>query len=263
MNERAAGGVGGRQEVRMNRLLPALSLGVALFALTVAVWPRDDAAPSVSEAPAPNKSGADAALESRIRELEDTTSKLARRVLDLERSAGAPVQGGSPAGNAASTPEGLQRELTALRSQVQDLSAGMVLESETGRQSMKEMVKAVQQEMASERRQTAIEQAVKNVEQLQTERQQRWQKFASEAQLGYSQEQALLKHIGEEDQKRKALLEQLRAGTLQQRDMRTEMRAVTGATDEAMKKSLSAEQYAKYVEMRREERSGGRRQASP
>jgi Spy/CpxP family protein refolding chaperone len=50
----------------------------------------------------------------------------------------------------------------------------------------------------------------------------------------------------------------VRAGSKSQRDVRQELRALRTETDQEMAKVLSADQQAKYEEMRREERRDGR-----
>ncbi len=242
----------------MNRILGFASLGLAVLALAVALsGPREVSAPSSStEPPAVTSSSPDVkALEKRMKALEDTVVLLSSRVMELERRQGAPAgSAGGTAGGAA--PAGLAQEVEELKTEMRGLIAGEALNSEGGREYLKEMMRSVQDEMRNTQRQERQQQWVQAQAQAQTERSERVRKFVSDAGLNYSQEQELTRRLQDEESQRQALLDQANAGGKSPRDLRQDLRTLRNQTDEAMAKVLSADQKAKYDEMRRDERGG-------
>ncbi len=243
----------------MNRLLGYASLGTALLALGVALWgPRDTPAPAVvTESATAAASPEDVrALAKRVLALEDNTLSLSRRLMALEqRAGGAPVAAeGAPVAGAPA----LAAEVEQLRNEVRGLIAGEALNSQGGREYLKEAVRSAQEEMRAEMRQARQQEWAQAQAQAQEQRSERVRQFISDARLNYTQEQALTSRLQTEDSRRQALMEEVRAGSKSQRDVRQELRALRTETDQEMAKVLSADQQAKYEEMRREERQDGR-----
>ncbi|XXF76372.1 hypothetical protein P2318_25430 [Myxococcaceae bacterium GXIMD 01537] len=248
----------------MNRFLGFGSMGLSLLALMVALWlPRE----TTVSAPAPEGNAAAAsphevqALEKRVRALEDTAQSLSRRVMAMEQR---PVAG--PDGTPVAPAPGLAAEVDQLRSEVRSLLAGEGLQAAGGREYLKDAVRTAQEELRAEQRQERQQQWQQNQAQAQVERTERWRAFVSDARLNYTQEQTLMNRLQTEDTKRQALLDEMRAGGGRpQRDVRQELRQLRADTDAEMQKVLSADQQAKYTEMRREEnprggmRGGGQR----
>jgi hypothetical protein len=245
----------------MNRLLGFASLSLSVVALAVSFWgPRETAAPTPSsERPAAASSSQDVrALEQRVKALEETAQLLSRRMLAYEQR---PVAAGD--GGAVAAPVALAAEVEQLKAEVRAMVAGEALHSEGGREYLKEMVRTAQEEVRAEQRQERQQQWVQAQAQAQQARGERWRQFVSEAGLNYTQEQELTRRLEAEETRRQALMEEVRTGVKSPRDVRQEMRALRTQTDEEMKQLLSAEQQAKYTELRREERprGGGRQQA--
>jgi hypothetical protein len=236
----------------MNRLPLFASVGLSVAALAVALWgPRDAAAPAPSAQSRPAAASGDAVMEQRLKALEETAQLLSRRVMVLEQQR--PLALGASDGGAGAVPAGLAQEVEQLRAEVRGMVAGEALQSEGGREYLKSMVRTVQDELRTEQRQERQQQWQQAQAQAQTERAERWRQFVSAAGLNYTQEQELTRRLQDEDTKRQALMEELRAGTKDPRDMRQELRAQRTETDQAMAKVLNDEQKAKYEEMRRED----------
>jgi hypothetical protein len=245
----------------MNRFLGFASLGLAVLALAVALSGSPQVVVSTpgDERPSSHSSQDVQALEKRVKALEDTVVSLSTRLMALERRPAAPDGSGGAVASAA--PAALAQEVEQLKTEVRGLIAGEALNSQGGREYLKEMVLSVQDEMRTAQRQERQQQWVQAQTQAQTERSERLRKFASEAGLNYSQEQELTRRLGEEESRRQALLNEVSAGTKSQRDVRQELRTMRTQTDEAMQKLLSEPQWARYEELRREER--GPRRSEP
>ncbi|MDC0710601.1 hypothetical protein POL68_19140 [Stigmatella sp. ncwal1] len=241
----------------MNRFLGFSSLGLSALALVVALA----SSPEPIVVPPPSggdSSGAAAqdvqALEKRVQALEGTVQLLSQRLREAERrpAAGAPGQADSPA---------LAAEVDQLKDEIRGLMAGEALNSEGGREFLKEMMTSVQGEMREARRQEQEQRWVQAMSQVQLDRSGNWKKFVSEAGLNSSQEQQLMRRLEDEDSRRKNLIEEVRAGSKQPRDMQRELREARKQTDEEMQKLLGADQQKKYLETRRDEwrqsRQGG------
>jgi hypothetical protein len=132
--------------------------------------------------------------------------------------------------------------------------AGEALQSQGGREYLKEMVRSVQEEVRTEQRQERQARFQQAQTQAQAQQAERWRQFASEARLSYSQEQALQQRLETESTRRQALFDEVRAGTKNPRDVRQELRALRTQTDQEMHAVLDETQRAKYDELRREER---------
>lgn len=238
----------------MNRILGFVSLGLAVLALAVSLSGSREAPPPspTSEHSVSTASQDVQALEKRVKALEDTAVSLSSRVMVLERQAGAPA--GSTGGAAGTPPVALAQEVEQLKTEVRSLVAGEALNSEGGREYLKEMVRSVQDEMRTAQREERQQQWAQAQTQAQTDRSERIRKFATEAGLNYTQEQELTRRLQDEDTKRQALMDEVRAGNKNPRDIRQDMRTLRTQTDEAMQQVLSADQKAKYDEMRREDR---------
>jgi hypothetical protein len=237
----------------MNRLLAPASLGLSLLALTLALWRPGASEPS--EAPPPTEAAAAPspqelkALARRVQALEDNTLSLSRRLMLLEQR---PVS--SDGGTVAPAPAALAAEVEQLRMEVRGMVAGEALQSQGGREYLKEMVRSVQDEMRTEQRQERMAQFQQAQVQAQAAQAERWRQFASEARLSYAQEQALQQRLETEQTRRQALLDEVSAGTRNPRDVRQELRALRTQTDQEMHAVLDETQRAKYDELRREER---------
>jgi Spy/CpxP family protein refolding chaperone len=238
----------------MNRILGFASLGLAVLALAVSLSGSREApaAPPPTEPPVSTASQEVQALEKRVKALEDTVVLLSSRVMVLERQPGAPA--GSTGGTAGTTPVALAQEVEQLKTEVRSLIAGEALNSQGGREYLKEAVRSVQDEMRTAQRQERQQQWAQAQTQGQTERSERIRKFVTEAGLNYSQEQELTRRLQEEETRRQALLDEVRAGSKSPRDIRQETRTLRTQTDEAMQQILTPEQKAKYDELRREDR---------
>lgn len=242
----------------MNRALGFASFGIAVLALAVALTRSQDVALSGPSSEAPPSVSAEQlqALERRLKSLEDTAVSLSSRVMAIERRPMALPDGGGAV--AALPPAALAQEVEQLRSEVRGLIAGEALQSEGGREYLKEMVRSVQDELRTAQRQERQQQWLQNQTQAQAARAERVRKFVSEAGLNYSQEQELMRRLDTEETRRQALFAQVEAGSKAQQDVRRELRELRRQTDAEMQKVLSEEQRVKYEELRREERGPGR-----
>jgi hypothetical protein len=240
----------------MNRFLGPASLAVSLLALAVAFWsPRGDEAPPPppSAASSPASSSREVKdLELRVKMLEDNALSLSRRLMLLEqRPAGSGTDGGPVA------PAALAAEVEQLRSEVRGLTAGEALHSEGGREYLKGVMRSVQDEMRTEQRDQRQERMVQTMMQAQAQQAERVRQFATEARLSSSQERDVLRHLESESTRRQELVDAMRTGG-EPRNMRQELRQLREQTDTQVKALLDESQQAKYDEMRREERRGGR-----
>jgi hypothetical protein len=237
----------------MNRFLGFSSLGLAALALAVALWGSQEVVVSAPPAGTPGSDSAQEvqALERRVKALEDTVVHLSSRLMALERRPAAAQDG---VGVALAPPVGLAQEVEQLRAEVRSMVAGEALHSEGGREYLKAMMRSIQEEQRTAQRQERQQQWGQAQAQAQAERTQRWRQFASEARLDYSQEQQLFQRLEGEEAKRKALMDEVSAGSKSPRNVQRELRTLSTQTDEEVQKLLSQEQFAKYRELRREER---------
>jgi hypothetical protein len=168
----------------------------------------------------------------------------------LEQRPAVSADGG---GVVAGAPAALTAELEQLRAEVRGLVAGEALGSEGGKAYLKDAVRAVQEELRTEQRQTRQQAWMQTQAQADAQRSERVRKFVSDARLDYNQEQTLNRLLQAEEAKRQALLEEVRAGTKNPRDLRQELRADRQRTDQEMSALLDESQQARYRELRREE----------
>jgi chromosome segregation ATPase len=238
----------------MNRVLGFASLGLAVLALAVALSgpPQVVVSTPGDERPSSTSTQDVQELEKRVKALEDTVVSLSTRMMALERRPAA--SDGSGGAMASAAPAALAQEVEQLKTEVRSLIAGEALNSQGGREYLKEMVRSVQDEMRTTQRQERQQQWAQAQTQAQTERSERLRKFVSEAGLNYSQEQEFTRRMQEEESRRQALTDEVSAGTKSQRDVGQELRAMRTQTDEAMQKLLSESQRTQYEELRREDR---------
>ncbi|WP_201756022.1 hypothetical protein [Corallococcus silvisoli] len=246
----------------MNRILGIASVGLASLALGVSLWgPGKSEAPVTQESPRVQDSAADVrALQTRMKALEETVQLLSRRLMAFEQQGGT-VATGTGTGPA---PVGLEAEVARLREEVRGVMVGEALNTDSGRQSLKDMMRSVQEEQRNEQRQQWQQQIDQMRTQAVAEQAERVKAFVTDARLSYSQEQELTKRLQAEEAKRQELMAGLAgAGNGRPgREVQREMRDLRAQNDQEMQKVLSADQQAKYQEMRRQEmspRGGGLR----
>ena len=240
----------------MNRFLGPASLGLSVLALVIALLgSRGEPVPPPAHEPA-----ADAftsleleAIERRVESLEQTSLSLSKRLMLLEQRPMAASDGGG----VALAPASLAAEVEQLRSEVRGMIAGEALQSQGGRDYLKEAVRSVQEEMRTEQREQRQQQRLQAQEQAQAGRAERLRQFVSDAKLSYSQEQELTRRMQGEDAQRQALFDAVRAGTKSPRDARQEVRQLRQRTDKELAAVLDESQRMQYEEMRREERPRG------
>jgi hypothetical protein len=238
----------------MNRFLGPASLGLSVLALAIALF----GARSEPVAPPPaSEPAADAftsleleAIERRVESLEQSALNLSKRLMLLEQRPGTASSGSG--GTVA--PASLAAEVEQLRSEVRGMIAGEALQSQGGREYLKDAVRSVQEEMRTEQRELRQQQMLQAQAQAQAGRAERLRQFASEAKLSYSQEQELTRRMESEDTRRQALFEAVRAGAKSPREARQEVRQLRQQTDKEMASLLDEAQRVQYEEMRREER---------
>ncbi|MFP2957615.1 hypothetical protein ACLEPN_07215 [Myxococcus sp. 1LA] len=242
----------------MNKLASIAALVLAATALVVALWsPREtvQAPPPAAPVEQPTSAAADViGLERRIKALEDTAVGLSRRLMEVERRPTVTADGkvvpstGSPA---------LAAEVDKLREEVRGMVAGEALNSEGGRDYLKDAVRNVQAEMREEQRAERQQQWHQAQAQQQVQQQERVRKFVTDARLNYNQEQTLTRRLEAESTKREALMEEVRAGTKSMRDVRQVLRTESQQTDQEMNAILDESQRAQYQTLRRDDRRWG------
>ncbi|GHG73319.1 hypothetical protein [Comamonas sp. JC664] len=241
----------------MNKLASIAALVLAATALVVTLWsPREtvQAPPPAPPVEQPSSVAADVInLERRMKALEDTAIGLSRRLMEVEKrpmmtADGKVVPGASPA---------LAAEVEKLREEVRGMVAGEALNSEGGRDYLKDVVRNVQDEIRTQQRAERQEQWHQVQAQQSEQQKERVRQFVTDARLDYNQEQTLNRRMEAEATKRQALIEEVRAGTKSARDMRQAVRAETQLTDKEMNAILSEEQLKQYEAMRRSDRGFG------
>lgn len=238
----------------IHRVAAWVALGVAVSALGIVALaepPPPPVAASEERRALPEDVAPWEELEERIAALERSSAALSARLRALENR-----QVGSMDASAGQAPPALEQEVAQLRAQVRDLSSGLVLESESGRSAMKELVRGVQDELTAERQAARQQRMTELREQARAEASKQWKDFAREAGLSYEQERQLQERLAFEDSRREALMAQLQAGEQNPRAMRRELRTLRSETDEQMKGLLSEAQFTRYQDIRREERPG-------
>lgn len=233
----------------MNKVLPTISLCVAILAFAFAIMPRSsDPVPSLlpPEGGASDEEVAD--LRRRIEQVEDDNRALWARVLSAEPQRVVSDAGVNPA---------LVQQVEQLRQEIHSVMAGEVMTNEAGRTAMKALIREAEGERAREQFAAA-----------QTRQQQRaeaqkvkWKEFVTSARLTSQQETQLNERLAAEEQARKAMVE---GGPTEGREGFRALREMRQETDRVMTQSLDEAQKTQYQTLRREERGGGRqRQPTP
>ncbi|MBL8914042.1 MAG: hypothetical protein JNM17_25280 [Archangium sp.] len=231
----------------MNRVLPVLSLCVALIALALALVPRE-APPPPPQQDAPRAGPSDDVLElrKRVELLEDDSRGLWDRVVLLERR-GAFV---SDAGGVADP--ALLTEVLRLRDEVNSLSTGqLAMNGDAGRAAIAEVMKQVQAEQQQQRTAERFQYR----QQRATEYAQRWKSFVNDAKLSNEQQRSLEERLAMEDAQRRALFER-NDGTVPGPDALRALMTQRRETEKLMRTTLEPAQFEKFQELRREERGG-------
>ncbi|KFA89726.1 hypothetical protein [Archangium violaceum] len=240
----------------MNRFLGPASLGLSVLALAIALFGGrgEPAAPPPASEPASDVDTFASleleALERRVESLEQSSLSLSKRLMLLEHR---PVVA-SDGGVVAAVPASLAAEVEQLRSEVRGMIAGEALNSQGGRDYLKDAVRSVQEEMRTEQRELRQQQMIQAQAQAQAGRAERLRQFVSDAKLSYGQEQTLTQRMQTEDTQRQALFDSVRDGSKSFRDARQELRQLRQQTDKEMASVLDESQRAQYEQMRREER---------
>lgn len=238
----------------MNRFLGPASLGLSALALAIALFGSrgEPVAPPPASEPATDvfTSLELESIERRVESLEQTALSLSKRLMLLEQRPGAASAGGG----GAVAPASLAAEVEQLRSEVRGMIAGEALQSQGGREYLKDAVRSVQEEMRNEQRELRQQQMLQAQAQAQAGRAERLRQFVSDAKLSYSQEQELTRRVESEATQRQALFDAVRAGAKSPREARQEVRQLRQQTDKEMEALLDEAQRAQYEQMRREER---------
>ncbi len=235
----------------MSRVLPIVSLCIALLAFAFAVVPRDPVIIPSSEPEAQRGVDVDAEmLRRRVELLEDDNRALWDRVVVLERRNPSVVM--SDAGVFAPS---MVSEVAQLRQEVRGLITGEVLSNEASRAALKDVIREAEADALRER----VAQSQQRREQRAQEQKVKWKEFVSTAKLTWQQEQELTKHLEAEEKARLDLAQQLQVGnTAPGPDAFRAMRDQRRETDEAMNKLLDDTQKQQYQALRREDRGGNR-----
>jgi len=234
----------------MNRALLIACFAISTIALALSLVPRADPLPPPPPASAGVLPEELELLQRRLDDVEDTQRELFDRVSRLQR--------GGVAGELAldaGAPAALQAEVARLRDEVHGMIAGEALNSTGGKTFLKDAIREVQAEEARARMEQRLALQTKRAE----EQKAQWKKFVTDARLNYSQEQALMKALEAEQQKRDAFMAEARAGTKDFRDVFRETRDAQRETDKAVKAQLDEGQQRQYDQLRREQRGGGDR----
>lgn len=231
----------------MNRVLPVLSLCVALLALAFAIVPRD---PVIVSAPQPDElpREPDPELRRRLELVEDDNRALWDRVVLLERRASTVT---TDAGLIAPS---VAAEVAQLREEVRGVITGEILSNDASRAALKEVIREAEADNQRER----AERRQQQQEQRAAEQRAKWKNFAATARLTFQQEQELTRRLEAEDAARRALAEQMKAGTPPTPETFRAMREQRRETDTAMNALLDDTQKQQYQALRREDRGGFR-----
>lgn len=231
----------------MNRALLIACFAMSAIALALSLVPRD------APPPAPVAAGGGVTmddvdiLERRLDALEDANRDLLNRLVQLQRGQAAAGSMGFPADAGVSA--AVQAELVQLRNEVHGMVAGEALHSEGGKQWLKETLRELEAEDRRERTQQQLARAAARSEEQKAE----WKKFITDAHLNYAQEQTLTKALDAESARRKALMDEVAAGTKDFRDVMRETRDVRRETDKTVKAGLDEAQSKQYEQLRREQ----------
>lgn len=233
----------------MNRVLPVLSLCLALIALAVALVPRDaPAPPAPQEAPRAGPSDEVLELRKRVELLEDDSRGLWDRVVLLERRGAFMSDAGTVADPALLT------EVLRLRDEVNSLSTGqLAMNGDAGRAAIAEVLKQVQAEQQQQRTADRLQLRQTRANEFAT----RWKGFVNDAKLNGDQQRALEERLAMEDAQRRALFDRP-DGTMPAPDSLRALMNQRRETEKLMRTTLDPTQFEKFQDLRRDERGGGR-----
>ncbi|MBX5480271.1 MAG: hypothetical protein IRZ16_00255 [Myxococcaceae bacterium] len=247
----------------VQKLFNIAAVALAAIALVVTLFSSRSEPPPVVRAPA---AGDDALaadvqeLRDRIASVEDSLQYQARRINQLEatlRGMGVAGAAGQDAGS-VTVSSAIAAEIARLRDDVNSLMVGEVINSESGREHLKEAVRSVQEEMRQEQRQRWQQQAAQAMAELDANREQRWRDFARRAGLNYQQEQTVIGAVNAEAERRKELLKQLESGEASRRDLRPQLQSLREETERTVKAALTEDQWKQFQDERRTERQSMR-----
>ncbi len=247
----------------MNRALLIACFALSTIALALSLVPRDPPPPPPAATGGVSADDLDI-LERRIEMLENDNHELWAKVQQLQRAAaGAGVAVALPS-DAGGVPAAMQAEVAKLRDEVHGMIAGEALNSDSGKQWLRERMRELEQED----RRSRMEQQLQRAAAREQEQKAQWKKFVADAKLNYTQEQSLMKALDAESARRQALMDEVKAGTKDFREVMQQTRELRRETDKAVKGSLDEAQQKQYEELRREqnrprgwgdgERGGGR-----
>jgi hypothetical protein len=245
----------------MQKIFPIVSAVLAAAALGIALFSNKEAPPPAAAAAqmSAQEKGEMRALERRVELLEESNSLLERKVFELSHLKLMLEDGGTAiAANALPSMADDARPVGRSAPAV-----GATDDSPIARSEIKEAVRAAQEEIATEQRKERIARFEQDQAKAQAAQAERWKKFTTEANLNGAQEQALNQALEAEQAKRKALMDDVRAGNKSFFEVRGDMRETRTATDQAMAKVLTPDQLTKYTETRQAERREGRGQGGP
>lgn len=237
------------------RLLSALALVTSLSALGLTLFRSEPAETKpVRERPEPPPAPVsyDEELDAKVSALEWVVSALGRRIETVETSisrgglpAAMPNQPARLSGDVGARVEALQKDVDAL------FAAG-VLDTDHGRERVKEVFREMQDEIATDRFRA-------REEQREEQRKERFTRFAQGARLTGVQQQRLEGLLDSEVEERRALFEKMQSGSGDRREAFQELRALREKTDTAAREILPGDDYEKYREMRGAETGRGGR----
>lgn len=230
----------------MNRALLIACFATSTLALALALVPRDPPAPL----PASGGGGVTMddleILERRIDAVEDLNRDLLNKVAQLQRGAPGLVLTGDAGVSAA-----VAVELAQLRDEVHGMVAGEALNSPGGKTWLKDQLRELQVEEQRARTEQQLARAAERTEEQKVQ----WKKFVTDAKLTYAQEQGLMGALDAEAAKRKTLMDEVKAGTKDFRDVMRSTRELRRDTDQTVKASLDEAQQKQYEQLRREQGS--------
>lgn len=229
----------------MNRLLAVGTFVMATAALAVSLTqgakPAADLIVGTEETEAQTRHLRD--LERRIELLESSNDALERRAFD---SATPQVQLAN-SGTVAATGTGNAEAVVQEAAVTGNASPALI-----------QAVRQAQQVLAAEQRQERATRFAQMQARAATQEIEKWKKFSLTANLNSAQEQALTARLESERQQRTALMNEVRAGTQEFRDVRQQTRQLRQETDQAMAKVLSADQLQQFTAMRQDDARDGR-----
>lgn len=233
----------------MSRVLPIVSICLALLAFGVALMPRGEPTvpPSVVTEVDSNDEELDF-LKRRVELLEDDNRTLWDRVVLLEKRPALIGDGGgaSPA---------MEAEVARLRAELRSVMAGEVLTDPSSRDALKEVIREAQADQQKERFTQMEERRQKAAEQQKV----RWKSFVTDARLTYAAEQKLNERLALEESERTKKMEQLRLGEQTWREVSDYLRTQRRETDSQMSALMDDTQKQQYQSVRREDGAGNGR----